>query len=177
MRKLFSIFLVIIVLCAVAIAQQFQTSLIYRWQDGQGKFYYTDDYSTIPAQFRYTVVVGRFNLEGSVLPPQKGGAKDSQTSKPSDESEPSVVVLQDSYQVRDDYLYIEGQVKNLLDKTITEVKANIEFYSKYGQLLSTNSVYLVPSVLGPGEIGKFTVTAPAMPQFHYYKTEIVYRER
>lgn len=181
MRKapllIFSIF-IIFVLCVVLSNAQQQSVLIYRWQDENGNFFYTDNYSTIPIKYRNTVVVGRFVVEGSVLPPQKDESKSSATpSSPQTPFEVGVYVLQDSYQIRDNYLQIEGQVKNLLDKTITEVRVNIEFYDKYGQLLSTASVYLVPPVLRPGEVGKFVVSTPLNPRFHYYKTEIMYRER
>lgn len=173
MRKVVLFILAIVVLgSALAIAQQAQTVLIYRWQDAQGKFFYTDDYSMIPSKFRNTVVVGRFAVEGSVLLPQKAQPKDS-----SDAVEQGIVVLQDSYQIKENFLHIEGRVKNLLDKTIAEVRANIEFYDKYAQLLSAPSVELMPPVLRPGEIGKFTVSVPLTSRFHYYKTEIVYRER
>lgn len=177
MRRAVLFVLAIFALGALAIAQQAQTVLIYRWQDAQGKFFYTDDYSTIPAKFRNTVVVGRFAVEGLVLMPQKAQPKDSSGSGSQDAVEQGVYALQDSYQIKDNFLFIEGQVKNLLDKTITEVRANIEFYDKYDQLLSASSVELMPPVLRPGEIGRFTVSVPLTSRFHYYKTEIVYRER
>jgi len=153
---------------ALALAEQAKSVLLYRWMDAQGKFHYTDDYSKVPVRFRHTVVVGRFVVEGTVSPPASGGAQ------PSGEG---VVILQDTYNVRDGFLYIEGRVKNLLDHTITEARVNIEFYDKFNDLIATRSEYLIPSVLRPGEIGRIRVSIPAMTRFHYYKTEIVYRTK
>jgi len=164
-------------LAALAYADEPKAILLYRWMDAQGRYHYTDDYSQIPPRFRHTVVVGRFVVEGTVSPKTESGPRASGTGKSSGTTEEGVVILQDTYNIRDGFLYIEGRVKNLLDHTITEVRANIEFYDKYNNLITTRSVYLVPSVLRPGEIGRINVSIPAMTRFHYYKMEIVYRTR
>ncbi|HDH96470.1 MAG TPA: DUF4124 domain-containing protein [Proteobacteria bacterium] len=169
-RAIAAVVLVVCV-CAAALADRAKSFLLYRWMDAQGRYHYTDDYSQIPPRFRHTVVVGRFVVEGPTSPPGQSGRGEAGAG------EEGVVILQDTYNIRDGFLHIEGRVKNLLDHTITEVRANIEFYDRFNNLITARSVYLVPSTLRPGEIGVIRVAIPAMTRFHYYKTEIDYRSK
>lgn len=166
----------LLLIAAVALTDTGEV-VLFRWVDTEGKTHYTDNFNSIPGEFKSDVVQGQFVVKGNNIRPVKPPApEDPNTPKPKPPAYSNQLeIIEDNYFEENDYLHIRGKVKNGFPKAIRQIKVKVSFFDANDQFIRLESTYVDPIEIQPGEIGAFTLLLRAQDNINSYKTEMSWK--
>ncbi|MBZ0271014.1 DUF3426 domain-containing protein [bacterium] len=149
--------LAVFVFAAAAFAQD--PVVIFQWRDDEGRFHYTNNYNSVPAPFRKTVVKGTF-VPDTRPEPARTRCEDAAPR-----------VLETNYFVKSGALHVEGTLQNGFAQTISYVKVKVSFFDQNDAFIKAETTFLDPLELAPCAKGRFSLVTPHIPNVAVLKTE------
>lgn len=160
------LFCVLIFFCSFAYGQS-DTEVIWKWMDGSGKTHFTDNFNSIPSAYRGTAIQGSFSPDN--VPGNTSGGSATPTPVVKSRITNELEFFDEKYFEKDNNLVVAAKVRNGFANPISNVKIKVTFFDKDDNFIRSETTYIQPILLQPGQEGLFKIEIPFFPNISYYK--------
>ena len=148
-----------------------QQEVIWKWVDDSGKVHYTSNFNAIPQTFRGQAIQGRFLPEKRLVP---GNGKPSRNNtNPKKKVTNKLEVFEEKYFEAEEMLVVQGKVRNGFAQPMSNIQIKVTFFDKQDKFIKTETSFIEPILLQPGQQGQFKILTPFTPDIASYKREII----
>jgi hypothetical protein len=166
--------IIICLILALAIATsafaQAKRVILWRWVDEAGKIHFTGNFNAIPSTYRNRAAQGVFLPDKPLV---SGNPGTHVTKKP---DRPKVTnkleIFEEKYFEKDDNLVVTGRVRNGFAQPISNVKIKVTFLDEEDNFLRTESTFITPILIRPGDEGTFQIEVPFTQDIAGYRRDI-----
>ena len=162
-----------IVLICFILAQSYvqaESVILWQWADGAGKVHFTSNFNSIPEAYRSKAVQGKF-VPDKPLKPTNSGKNNTANAKNSKVTN-KLEVYEEKYYEKEDMLVVEGKVRNGFSQPMSNIKIKVTFYDKDDNFMKSETTFVDPLLLQPGDEGHFKIQTPITPDIASYEREI-----